>query len=141
MKEFLTAELIGKSSRLLSNNLALKLLKNDINLTKEQWIILQIISNGDKTQKELVQITLKNKASINSLISNLLKLGFITKIASKADRRTTIISITNNGNLVREEANKFALTSTKEAMSGFSIEEVERLNVFLNRINKNLYSK
>ena len=86
MNDFITAELIGKSSRLLRNNLSQKLSVEKLGLTTEQWIILQILSNGSKNQKELGLITLKNKASINSLISNLLKLGFVTKIVSKTDK-------------------------------------------------------
>jgi plasmid maintenance system antidote protein VapI len=70
MNKFITTELIGKSSRLITNNLAHKLLVSKIGITTEQWIILQILSRGAKTQKELSEVTLKNKASINSLVSN-----------------------------------------------------------------------
>ena len=138
MNEFLTAELIGKSSRLLSNNLSSKLSVEKLRLTTEQWIILQILSNGSKNQKELGLITLKNKASINSLISNLLKLDFVTKIFSKTDKRKTIISTTDIGNEIRKKANKMASVSINEALDGFSTDEVEQLNSFLNRINNNL---
>jgi len=138
MNEFLTAELIGKSSRLLSNNLSQKLSAGKLGLTTEQWIILQILTNGSKTQKELGLITLKNKASINSLISNLLKLGFVTKIVSKTDKRKTIISITDIGEKIRIKANKFASNSMNKALDGFLTDEVMQFNEFLNRINNNL---
>jgi len=138
MNEFLTAELIGKSSRLLSNNLAQKLAAQKLGLTTEQWIILQILINGPKSQKELALITLKNKASINSLISNLRKLGLVTKKLSKVDKRKTIISTTDIGNKLRIEANKMAANSINEALNGFLTDEVKQLNEFLNRINNNL---
>jgi len=138
MNEFLTAELIGKSSRLLSNNLAQKLAAQKLGLTTEQWIILQILINGPKSQKELALITLKNKASINSLISNLRKLGFVTKKVSKTDKRKTIISTTDIGDKIRIEANKMAANSINEALNGFLTDEVKQLNEFLNRINNNL---
>jgi len=138
MNEFITAELIGKSSRLLSNNLSQKLSIEKLGLTTEQWIILQILSNGSKSQKELGLITLKNKASINSLISNLLKLGFVTKIVSKTDKRKTIISTTDIGKKIRNKANKIASYSINEALDGFLTDEVKQLNEFLNRINNNL---
>ena len=141
MDEFLTAELIGKSSRLLSNNLSQKLAAEKLGLTTEQWIILQILSNGSKNQKELGLITLKNKASINSLISNLLKLGFVTKTISKTDKRETIISATNIGNEIRKKANNIASNSINVALDGFKTDEVKQLNEFLNRINNNLLKK
>ena len=138
MNDFITAELIGKSSRLLRNNLSQKLSVEKLGLTTEQWIILQILSNGSKNQKELGLITLKNKASINSLISNLLKLGFVTKIVSKTDKRKTIISTTDIGKKIRNKANKIASYSINEALEGFLTDEVKQLNEFLNRINNNL---
>ena len=141
MNEFITAELIGKSSRLLSNNLSQKLSIEKLGLTTEQWIILQILSNGSKSQKELGLITLKNKASINSLISNLLKLGFVTKIVSKTDKRKTIISTTDIGKKIRNKANKIASYSINEALDGFLTDEVKQLNEFLNRINNNLLTR
>jgi DNA-binding MarR family transcriptional regulator len=138
MKEFLTTELIGKTSRLLSNNLSLKFTREKLGLTTEQWIILQILSNGSKSQKELGEITLKNKASINSLISNLLKLSFVTKIVSKTDKRKTIISTTAIGDQIMNKANKLAYISVKQALDGFLTDEVNQLNEYLNRINNNL---
>ena len=138
MNKFLTAELIGKSSRLLRNNLSKKLSVEKLGLTTEQWIILEILSSGSKNQKELGLITLKNKASINSLISNLLNLGLVTKIVSKTDKRETIISTTDIGNEIRNKANKIACDSINEALDGFLTNEVKQLNEFLNRINNNL---
>ena len=141
MNEFLTAELIGKSSRLLSNNLSQKLSAEKLGLTTEQWIILQILSGGSKSQKELGLITLKNKASINSLISNLLKLGFITKEISKTDKRKTIISTTDSGTIIKNKVNAVASISINEALNGFSADEIKQMNEYLNRINNNLIKK
>ena len=138
MNKFIIAELIGKSSRLLNNNLSQKLSLAKLKLTTEQWIILQIISGGSKTQKELGTITLKNKASINSLISNLLKLEYVAKVISKTDRRKTIISITTVGNNIRKQAEKIASISINEALEGFSFNEIEQAIIFLAKINDNL---
>ncbi len=138
MKKFITAELIGKSSRLITNNLAKKLKFSKIQITTEQWIILQILSNQNKTQKQLSEITLKNKASINSLISNLLKLGLINKNISITDKRETIISISEKGTEIRTKVVKEASISINEVLNGFSIDEIEQLNSFLIRINNNL---
>ena len=138
MNLFITTELIGKSSRLITNNLARELLNLKLGITTEQWIILQILSNGSTTQKRLSEITLKNKASINSLINNLLKKELINKSISNLDKRETIISITDTGNNIRERGGKNATKSINTALNGFSISEIEKLNAFLERINNNL---
>ena len=138
MNKFITTELIGKSSRLITNNLAQKILAAQIGITTEQWIILQILSASSKTQKELGDITVKNKASINSLISYLLKLDFVSKSVSQKDKRETIIQITEIGEEVRKKVLYVASESINETMKGFSDSEIELLNSMLTRINNNL---
>ena len=138
MNKFITTELIGKSSRLITNNLAQKILAAQIGITTEQWIILQILSASSKTQKELGDITVKNKASINSLISYLLKLDFVSKSVSQKDKRETIIQITEIGEEVRKKVLYVASESINETMKGFSDSEVELLNSLLMKINNNL---
>ena len=138
MNLFITSELIGKSSRLITNNLARELLKLKLGITTEQWIILQILSKGSTTQKRLSEITLKNKASINSLINNLLKQGLINKSISNIDKRETVISITERGTNIRGKSKKVATKSINAALNGFSETEIEKMNSFLNRINSNL---
>ena len=138
MKKLITTELIGKSSRLITNNLAQKLLEAQAGVTTEQWIILQILSRGAMTQKELSEKTLKNKASINSLVSNLLKLELVDKKISEKDKRETRVSLNNEGEEVRARVAKIATTSVDEALNGFSNEEIDNLNSLLNRVKENL---
>ena len=138
MNLFITTELIGKSSRLITNNLARELLNLKLGITTEQWIILQILSNGSTTQKRLSEITLKNKASINSLVNNLLKQGLINKSISNVDKRETVISITESGTNIREKVKRNATKSINTALNGFSTTEIDKLNTFLERINNNL---
>ena len=138
MNKFLTPELIGKSSRLITNNLAQKILAAKIGITTEQWIILQILSEDSKTQKELGEITIKNKASINSLVSNLLKLNYINKNVSQKDKRETIIQISELGEDIRKKVLIVASESINETVKGFSHSEIELLNKLLTRVNNNL---
>lgn len=138
MNLFITTELIGKSSRLITNNLARELLNLKLGITTEQWIILQILSKGSTTQKRLSEITLKNKASINSLVNNLLKKGLINKSISNVDKRETVISITKSGSDIREKVKGNATKSINTALNGFSAIEIETLNTFLERVNNNL---
>jgi len=138
MNRFITTELIGKTSRLITNNLSQKILLAKIDITTEQWILLQILSKSSKTQKELGNITVKNKASINSLISYLLKQEYINKSISQKDKRETIIQITELGEDIRKMVLKEASEAINETMKGFSNSEIELLNSMLKRINNNL---
>jgi len=138
MTRIKTGELLGKTARLLNNNLSLKLAQSQTNITAEQWIILQIILDGPKSQKQLGEITLKNKSSINSLISKLLKANYITKVISLSDKRTTIISITKSGILARKRALVVANQTINEATLDITDIEINQLNELLQRINNNL---
>jgi len=138
MKIFETGELIGKSSRLLTNSLSQNLLFSNTRITSEQWILLQILSKGAKNQKELGKITLKTKATINSLVSYLLKSELIIKTNSKLDNRYTILSISKKGLITIKETNEYALKSIEQATDNFSKEEIKELNKYLSRIIINL---
>jgi len=138
MKIFETGELIGKSSRLLTNSLSKNLLLSNTGITSEQWIILQILVKGSKNQKELSEITLKTKATISSLISYLLKSDLITKTKSNIDNRNTILSISKKGINVIKQTENNAFQSIKQATNNFSEKEIKELNKYLSRIITNL---
>jgi len=138
MKLFETGELIGKSSRLLTKTLSKNLFLSNTGITSEQWIILQILSKGSKNQKELTEITLKTKATINSLVSYLLKSKLIIKTNSKLDNRYTILSISKKGLITIKETNDYALKSIEQATNNFSEEEIKEFNKYLSRIITNL---
>ena len=138
MKSFVTGELIGKTSRLLRDNLSKHLIESEVYVTTEQWIILQIVRYGSKNQKELCEITLKTKATINSLISYLLKAGLIIKTTSNLDKRSKDISITKKGLQIIKQSNISASKSIKRATNGFSENEIQELNSYLTRIQNNL---
>ena len=138
MKIFITGELIGKTSRLLSNDLSKHLVASKTKITSEQWIILQILTRGSKNQKELSEITLKTKATVNSLISYLVNSGLVIKKISDLDRRKTEITISKKGLQIINQSNMAASKSIKKATNGFSENEIQELNNFLIRIQNNL---
>jgi len=138
MKIFETGELIGKSSRLLTNSLSKNLLLSNTGITPEQWIVLQILSRGSKNQKELTNITLKTKATVNSLVSYLLKADLITKTNSIDDNRKIILAISKKGINTIKQTEINALKSINQATNGFSEKEISELNNYLSRIIENI---
>lgn len=138
MERFKTGELLGKSSRLMSNKLSNELNRQHIELTPEQWMVLHTLVDGSKSQKEICEITLKNKASINSLISSLTKFGLVMKTTLDSDKRHNVITITEKGITVKNQANTIALDTLELMLDGFSKSEVANLNNYLARIKENL---
>ena len=138
MEIYKTSELIGKSSRLLTKLMSLELLKSNMGITSEQWILLQLLHNRSMNQKEIGELTLKNKATISSLVTYLFKSGLINKTKSKRDKRQMILSITKKGKSLLEQSNSHAFKSITKATIDFSEIEINVLNNYLTRVINNL---
>ena len=138
MEIYKTSELIGKSSRLLTKLMSLELLKSNMGITSEQWILLQLLHNRSMNQKEIGELTLKNKATISSLVTYLFKSGLINKTKSKRDKRQMILSITKKGKSLLEQSNSHVFKSITKATIDFSEIEINVLNNYLTRVINNL---
>jgi len=129
--------LLGKSSRLLANNLNNSLKK--VHLTVEQWSMLALLwSNDNQTQKSLQETLLKNKATINSLVSYLVKDNFITKRVSQTDKRSSIVSLTKKGKEMKNHTIPIAINSILLATEGIDKQELQTTFKVLEQIINNL---
>ncbi len=129
--------LLGKSSRLLSNNLNSDLTK--LGLTVEQWSLLAVLwDRNNISQKELQETLLKDKASINSLVNYLIKNGFICKEQSLQDKRSFIVSLTKKGKEVKDESVPLAIKNIMKATDGIKKEELDIFVKVTTQIIKNL---
>jgi len=129
--------LLGKASRLLSNQFNSNLLQHD--LTVEQWSLLAVLwSEDSQKQKELQKVLLKDKATINSLVNYLLKNGFIDKEQDIADKRSFIISLTSKGKRIQHVTIPLAMKNIGKATDGIDASELETTVKVLNQIIINL---
>jgi len=119
--------LLGKASRLLSNN------------TVEQWTLLATLWTQDhQSQKALQEALLKDKASINSLLNYLIKGGFVIKKQSTQDKRSFIVSLTQKGKEIQAQSIPIAMENIGVAVAGIDPKELEVLTKVLNQIIINL---
>lgn len=101
----------------------------DLDLTYEMVKVLFILDDHRYlNQQQIADITLKNKASLTSLIGNMEKRGLVMRTEDSADRRNKIISLTSNGketlNIVRPVMKKLF----EELYKDISKEEIEVMN-------------
>jgi len=129
--------LLAQASRLLSNKLNSRLVQH--NLTAEQWSLLAVlwIKNHQK-QKDLEHTLLKKKATINSLISYLIKSDFIEKNQDIVDKRSFIISLTKKGREIKQLTLPLAQQCIVEAKKGIQADDLETTLKVLNQIIDNL---
>ena len=129
--------LLGKSSRLLSNQFNHDLIQH--NLTVEQWSLLAVLWAEDaQKQKDLQVALLKDKATINSLVSYLVKNGFVRKEQSTVDKRSVIISLTPKGQTMQELTIPFAMKNIGMAIEGIDEEALKTTVTVLTQIINNL---
>jgi len=129
--------LLGKSSRLLSNQFNRDLLQHS--LTVEQWSLLAVLWSEDgQKQKELQKVLLKDKATINSLVNYLFKNGFIDKEQDMVDKRSFIISLTPKGKSMQHVTIPLAMKNIGIAIEGIDANELEITVKVLNQIIINL---
>ena len=129
--------LLGKASRLLSNELNHSL--SEHKLTVEQWSFLAVLWIEDsQKQKELQEALLKDKATVNSLVSNLLKNGFVLKEQDKFDKRSFIISLSQKGKDMQKVSLPIAMQSITKSIVGIDKDELKITTKVLAQIIKNL---
>jgi len=129
--------LLGKASRLLSNRFNHDLQQH--NLTVEQWSLLAVLWSDDtQKQKALQSSLLKDKATINSLVSYLVKNGFVTKMKDSIDKRSTIISLTPKGKQMQNITIPIAMQNIGNAVSGINTEDLDKTIFVLTQIINNL---
>jgi len=129
--------LLGKSSRLLAN--AFNNALSEHTLTIGQWTLLALLWERDyQSQKELQDELLKDKASVTSLVSYLIKNGFISKKQNSSDKRSFIVSLTQKGKDIQAKTIPIAIKNIMTATQSISSEELAITTKVLTQIITNL---
>ena len=131
--------LINMTALLLKRELNSAIKSKKIDLTTEQWAILNRLNeNSALTQKEVAKITFKDNANITRIVDKLEKKGLIERLADPNDRRAWKISITKEGKNIRNQIEPLAIEVLKKATNGLTNKQVDDFNRTSNVILKNL---
>jgi DNA-binding MarR family transcriptional regulator len=99
--------------------------KNNVNLTAEQYLVMDTLWNeGTLTQQEIAFIIQKDKNSVTQFIDNLEKKGLVTRSVSKEDRRVNNIVVTKEGMALKDSTKQLAIETMNKALEGISEENV-----------------
>ena len=131
---------IGKTSKMMHMYISNVFLKNNIQVTKEQWVVLKILheDNNGLIQNDLACITGRNKASLTRLINVMEKNNLVARIPSKEDSRKNLIYITKNGGKLFLKMKPLMLKSIKTAQKGITEEEMKIFFKIMTKIQNNL---
>lgn len=113
--------LLGQAARLMGNQLTANFERAGYAITVEQWIVLvNLWENDGATQQELADKGYKHKATVTSLINNLEKNGFVTRIEHPTDRRSNQIRLTERAWALQSPLTDIARQTMQEATQRIS---------------------
>ena len=90
------------------------------------------------TMKDIAKKVNRDKSTITSLINKLVKLGYVQKLKSDDDARSTIIVLTKKGWELEPIFNKVSEQLISKVYSGFTAEQKEEAIDVLEKIENNL---
>ena len=123
----------------LKKHLAEVFKKNGVNLTAEQYLVMDTLWNeGTLTQQAIAFIIQKDKNSVTQFIDNLEKKGLVTRSVAKEDRRVNNIVVTEEGMALKDSTKQLAIETMEQALKGIPEQEVLTFVDVLKKICANI---
>ena len=123
----------------LKKHLAEVFKKNGVNLTAEQYLVMDTLWNeGTLTQQAIAFIIQKDKNSVTQFIDNLEKKGLVARSVAKEDRRVNNIVVTPEGMALKDSTKQLAIDTMNQALEGIPEEDVETFVNVLKKVCSNI---
>ncbi len=130
---------LGKTVKIVDYFLQEELIKNNLDLTKEQMIVLKKLHDKDGlNQNELAFLTLRNKSSLTRLLVKMEKKNYIKRIQCVCDKRINEVFLTNEGKAIFKKVRPTIKHIINTVEKNISITEKEQLIKILQKIQINL---
>ena len=123
----------------LKKHLAEVFKKNGVNLTAEQYLVMDTLWNeGTLTQQAIAFIIQKDKNSVTQFIDNLEKKGLVTRSVAKEDRRVNNIVVTPEGMALKDSTKQLAIDTMNKALAGIPEEDVQTCVEVMKKVCANI---
>ena len=123
----------------LKKHLAEVFKKNGVNLTAEQYLVMDTLWNvGTLTQQAIAFIIQKDKNSVTQFIDNLEKKGLVTRSVAKEDRRVNNIVVTAEGKALKDSTKQLAINTMEQALKDISEADLQTFISVLKKVNANI---
>ena len=123
----------------LKKHLAEVFKKNNVNLTAEQYLVMDTLWNeGTLTQQAISFIIQKDKNSVTQFIDNLEKKGLVTRSVAKEDRRVNNIVVTKEGMALKDSTKQLAIDTMNKAVAGIDEQDLQTFVSVLKKVCTNI---
>ena len=113
--------------------------ENNLEITPDQWVVMYCLwQENELSVGEISKRTKKDFANITRIVDKLEKRGYVNKVKSKKDSRSTIIHILPKADKNKEKLQNIWKESTDLAMRGISEKEQQEFITIIEKIENNI---
>jgi DNA-binding MarR family transcriptional regulator len=121
---------------------AKELSRNDINLTPEQYLVMDILWDAETlSQQAIADIIQKDKNSVTKFIDSLEKKGLVFRSINKKDRRVNDITVTEEGMKLKGRTTEVAIVMMRNVLKDIKEEDLIAFDKVMNQIKGNIDSQ
>lgn len=118
---------------------AKELSRNDINLTPEQYLVMDILWDADvMSQQAIADIIQKDKNSVTKFIDSLEKKGLVYRAVNKEDRRVNNIIVSEEGKKLKTKTTEVAIKMMRNVLNNIKEEDLLVFDKVMMQIKDNL---
>ena len=131
--------LINSAHRAMSKRFVQNAMKSGLDISLDQWMVLGPIWQLESaSQKELGEITLKDKTSITRLVDILEKKNLVVRVEDQIDHRIKRVILTNAGKQLFFDVLPIMEKTREEVRKDISDQDIETFKKVLSSIIVNL---
>ena len=118
---------------------AKELSRNDINLTPEQYLVMDVLWDAETlSQQAIADIIQKDKNSVTKFIDSLEKKGLVYRTVNKKDRRVNDIIVTEEGMKLKVPTTEVAINLMRKVLKDIKEEDLMVFDKVVNQIKDNI---
>ena len=118
---------------------AKELTRNGINLTPEQYLVMDILWDAEvMSQQAIADIIQKDKNSVTKFIDSLEKKGLVYRQVNKTDRRVNNIVVSEEGMKLKIKTTEVAIGMMRNVLNNIKEEDLIALDKVMNQIKENI---
>ena len=116
---------------------AKELTRNGINLTPEQYLVMDILWDAEvMSQQAIADIIQKDKNSVTKFIDSLEKKGLVYRQVNKTDRRVNNIVVSEEGMKLKARTTEVAIGMMRNVLKKIKEEDLMALDKVMNQIKE-----
>jgi len=105
------------------------------NVSIPEWRVIAIVGRfPGLSAVEVAERTMMDKVAVSRAVTKLIKKGRIDREFADADKRRSILNLSEDGQKLHDEIAELALTFERDLLEGLSADELGQLNGIMERL-------